>query len=589
MNLQTFIANFSHVVHAPDGVKNLRQLVMASALAGRFSTPNEDLASDIQTQLEEARSLHFRSSGKRERPLLFGAPLIHEFEIPSGWRWVRVGQICDLQTGATPSTQRPEYWGGEIPWLASGDINRREIFECDGRITEAGLANSNCKILQTNSVLIALNGQGKTRATVALLRMPATCNQSLVAMTPFDVQIVMPEYLFLSLRYRYYEIREITGQDQRRGLNMGLVSELSVPLAPLTEQKRIVAKVNELMALCDQLESQLLECKRSFPVISLSCHARLTEAPTLTNLNSIFDETENVSPDDLRRTILALAVEGRFSLASESKHVALQEVIQLISGQHLLANEQNNERKGIPYLTGPSDFGAKYPIPTRWTETPKVVAKSGDILITVKGSGVGKTNKLVDREMAISRQLMAVRVTGADPDFIHLVLKNASDHFQSLMTGIAIPGIGRKDVLALTAALPSPAEQRRIVAKVDELMTLVDQLEAQQQERDKLAEAFAKASVASFAATVQRERVEKMKAPKTELVSVVTLGKKIKSDAKAPLAKLLLLNKGALPAKALWQHSGLKIDEFYQQLKSEIAKGWISPPAEAEMKVMEEG
>ena len=253
MNLQTFLSNFSHVVNAPNGVRSLRQLVMASALAGKFSTPNEDLAPDIQTRLEEARSLHFCTSGKRERPLLFAAPLIQEFEIPAGWQWVRVGQICDLQTGATPSTQRPEYWGGEISWLVSGDVNRREIFECEGRITEAGLANSNCKILPKNSVLIALNGQGKTRATVALLRIPAACNQSLVAMVPFDAQIVMPEYLFLSLRYRYFEIRDITGQDQRRGLNMGLVSELSVPLAPFSEQKRIVAKVDELMALCDQL------------------------------------------------------------------------------------------------------------------------------------------------------------------------------------------------------------------------------------------------------------------------------------------------------------------------------------------------
>jgi type I restriction enzyme, S subunit len=79
-----------------------------------------------------------------------------------------------------------------------------------------------------------------------------------------------------------------------------------------------------------------------------------------------------------------------------------------------------------------------------------------------------------------------------------------------------------------------------------------------------------------------------MKAPKTELVSLVTVGKKPKPDAKTPLAQLLIQNKGTLPAKSLWNQSGLTIDSFYQQLKIEIAQGWIAPPTEAKMKILEE-
>jgi type I restriction enzyme, S subunit len=203
----------------------------------------------------------------------------------------------------------------------------------------------------------------------------------------------------------------------------------------------------------------------------------------------------------MRELVLQLAVTGKLCHNEEVKwqEGVLGDVIELISGQHLLAHEHNAAGRGIPYLTGPSDFGDKSPIPTRWTDQPKVTAEPGDILITVKGSGVGKTNVLVEQTTAISRQLMALRVVGANPEFIHLVLKRAAEHFQNEKTGIAIPGIGRREVLGLQIVLPPLAEQKRIVAKVDELMALCDRLEAQQQERDTGHAGLARASLARFA------------------------------------------------------------------------------------------
>jgi type I restriction enzyme S subunit len=146
----------------------------------------------------------------------------------------------------------------------------------------------------------------------------------------------------------------------------------------------------------------------------------------------------------------------------------LGQMCQLISGRHVDAKDYNTDSRGVAYLTGPSDFGPVHPIISKWTEYPVAKAKKGDILITVKGSGVGKINLLDLDEVAISRQLMAVRVTGANPKYVLSYLSSTFDHFQSVSTGAAIPGISREQVLGLEIAMPPLSEQQRIVGILDE-------------------------------------------------------------------------------------------------------------------------
>jgi type I restriction enzyme S subunit len=176
------------------------------------------------------------------------------------WEESTIGETCNLMTGGTPSTTKKEYYlKGNIKWLVSGDINQKEIYDCEGRITEMGLSNSNARILPINSVMIALNGQGKTRGTVAMLRTEATCNQSLVSIYPKDVNKILPELIYANLDGRYNEIRKLTGDggNDRRGLNMPIIRSInfSYPKS-IQKQKLIISKLDTLNKKTQKLEEQ---------------------------------------------------------------------------------------------------------------------------------------------------------------------------------------------------------------------------------------------------------------------------------------------------------------------------------------------
>ncbi len=176
----------------------------------------------------------------------------------------------------------------------------------------------------------------------------------------------------------------------------------------------------------------------------------------------------------------------------------LGQCIFLISGQHLKPSEYNETADGFPYLTGPADFGPLYPTAKRWTHQERSLAKRDDILVTVKGAGIGKTNLLDSPVAFISRQLMAVRPICVDREFIRLLLNNTYQTFQDLGVGIAIPGIGRSDILDHVIGLPPLAEQHRIVAKVDSLMGLCDRLESQRRETLSLTDQSRRSVLASL-------------------------------------------------------------------------------------------
>ncbi len=142
----------------------------------------------------------------------------------------------------------------------------------------------------------------------------------------------------------------------------------------------------------------------------------------------------------------------------------LQYYIQLISGQHIAQDEYNLDEKGIPYLTGPADFDEKCIRATKFTERPKALCKKDDVLITVKGSGVGKAI-ISDNDYCISRQLMAIRCTNISNKLIYFHMKMNEEKYNSESLGL-IPGITRTDILNKKIMFPVNISEQQKIADI---------------------------------------------------------------------------------------------------------------------------
>lgn len=159
------------------------------------------------------------------------------------------------------------------------------------------------------------------------------------------------------------------------------------------------------------------------------------------------------------------------------KRGLLGEVITLISGQHIEAQFYNEDKIGIPYLTGPSDFQDGKINITKYTEQPKVLCESGDILITVKGSGTGRSI-IANQKCCIGRQLMAVRAIKIDRTFTFYIIQSREAKYGDTASGL-IPGIAREHILETSLLIPPLLEQCRIAEVLgvwDESIDLLEKL-----------------------------------------------------------------------------------------------------------------
>ena len=175
-----------------------------------------------------------------------------EFQDTQEWHVAPLGKLFETTTGGTPDRARPDYWGGEVPWVTTSIVDFNVIESTRESISSAGLSNSSAKVFPKRTVLVALYGQGKTRGKVAMLGVEAATNQACAAILPSDE--VDPRFVFLNLSGRYEEIRANSNSGGQKNLSQALVRDLPFAYPKERAEQHRIAEC--LTALDDQIAAQ---------------------------------------------------------------------------------------------------------------------------------------------------------------------------------------------------------------------------------------------------------------------------------------------------------------------------------------------
>ena len=180
------------------------------------------------------------------------------YKIPCNWCWTTLGEIGTWQAGATPSRAQKDYYGGNIPWLKTGDLTDGYIYEIPETITNKALEETSVKLNPTGSVLIAM--YGATIGKIGILTFPATTNQACCACV--DYKAITQKYLFYFLLSHKEEFIRLGGGGAQPNISKEKIVETFIPIPPIAEQGRLVNEIEKLFSLVGMLDSNTDKLRR---------------------------------------------------------------------------------------------------------------------------------------------------------------------------------------------------------------------------------------------------------------------------------------------------------------------------------------
>lgn len=472
--------------------KDLKNSILQLAIQGKLVEQREDegIAKELLEKIETKKKQLIKEGKIKKQKAL---PDISEdeipFDIPESWEWVRLSEIIDVRDGTHDT---PKYVPNGVPLVTSKNLKQGEIdFDNVKFISLEDSEKINMRSgVDNGDILFAMIGSIGNPVLVNKTRDFSIKNMALFK--PIECTLFNMEYLLNYLQLEQESMKRKAAGGVQSFVSLTFLRKYLIPLPPLEEQKRIVAKIEELMPYVEKYGkaySEVEELNKKFPedmqksILQYAIQGKLVE-----------QREEEGSAEELYEQIQAekkmLAKEGKikktkalpeitedeipFDIPESWKWVRLGDVIHLTSGQDMTSSKYNDISNGIPYLTGASNIQDGEIIINRWTPEPKAIALKGDILLTCKGT-VGKVVILGEEEVHIARQIMSIRTIQTDTNFIQYFIKSYVNILKAKAKSM-IPGIERKDILEAPLPLPPLEEQKRIVEKIEELLPYTKQL-----------------------------------------------------------------------------------------------------------------
>ena len=437
------------------------------------------------------------------------------FEIPSGWEWCRMRSIGDWGAGATPAKGNSSYYGGDILWLRTGELNNGIVFDTDIKITEKALKECSLRLNKIGDVLIAM--YGATIGKVAIAGSEMTTNQACCACTPIGIFNYFLFYFLMGSQSDF--IKKGEGGAQPNISREKLIAHL-MPIPPISEQFRIVERIKELLLLAEKYsDSQISLNKLNVELLGRLKKSILQEAiqgklvpqdpndePASVLLQRIKEEKQrllkegklkkkdivdsiiykgddNKYYEQIGKNLIDITDEIPFEIPNNWVWTRLSNVANIYTGNSISETEKKAKYTNVVgrYYIGTKDVGFDnkifynngIAIPRKYEQEFRIAPKHS-ILMCIEGGSAGRKIAILNQDVCFGNKLCCFSPFAGIERYIYYYLQSPSfiDMFNGNKTGI-IGGVSIAKVKRILIPLPPQPELERIVAKIDEFVASI--------------------------------------------------------------------------------------------------------------------
>ena len=487
--------------------QELKNSILQLAIQGKLveQCPEEGTAQELYAQIQaEKQRLIKEGKFKNKKKIEPITDEVIPFDIPDSWLWVRFGNLVNYSMGKTPPRAEQEWWGNDVPWVSIADMPESgHIGKTKECVSLAAIPHKfGGKISRAGTLLMSFK---LTVGRVSILDIDAVHNEAIISIYPFaDDDEIEKEYLFHVLPV-VSQLGESKNAIKGKTLNDTSISNLFVPLPPLAEQKRIVAKIEELLPLVDRYEqawTKLEDFNRRFPenmkksILQQAIQGKLVEQrPEEGTAQELYAQIQAekqrlIKAGKLKKEKPLPEItedEKPFEIPDGWMWVRLGMIVSVLGGKRIPAGRKLTvDNTGYRYirvsdmkdgtvstediLYVPSDI---YPSISRY------IINKEDIYITVAGT-IGRVGKIPEELDGANLTENADRLVFfcLNQDWLIKCLQSSviQSQIADATTKVGQPKLAIKRIQELLVPLPPLAEQKRIVARLEELLPLCERL-----------------------------------------------------------------------------------------------------------------